>query len=89
MALTDPLDVAVTDVAQKADVAIPDAPLCLPCCRRTASPNRSDRCPCFVKAGFPACSEWTHNQSSGIKMRVMAAHSAQPCRVSPIIFPNV
>src|ERR1019366_7481419 len=86
---TDPLEVAVTEVAHMAEEAIP---------KRTSLPSMlPPGCsgeaicvmPIFVKAGLPACSEETQVQRNGTKMIVIVTPKAQPCRVSPIILPKV
>ena len=89
MELTDPFDAAVVAVAQSAELAMPkrvSLPSMLPpgCIAEAAWST-----PSASKRGFPACSAANAPTSRGTKITSMAASTAQPCRLSLTMLPNV
>ena len=89
MAFTAPVEVAVVEVAHRAELAIPN---------RTSLPSiLPPDCkllafwltPSAVIDGLPCCSAQTVTDRQTTKITVMAASMAQPLRVSPTILPKV
>ena len=84
--LTEPFDADVVADGPQRRVGDAEAQLpCLPCCRRHCVALATWSAPSCVSTGLPALRAHTWRSAAATKIDVIAASSAQPCRVSPTI----